>query len=56
MKHWHTPGHAPLSNLREFAKAMKPGKLVPIHFFEPDLYLENSENVEIKDDGQWWTL
>lgn len=54
--HCHTSGHAPIFDLQRFAKAIKPDKLVPIHTFEPSLYQEYFKNIEIQNDGQWWTI
>ena len=54
--HCHTSGHAPLADLKRFAKALAPKILVPIHSFVPDSYTDFFENVSVKQDGQWWEL
>ena len=56
IKHCHTSGHASVADLRRFASAMKPEKLVPIHSFEPEAYTELFENVELRDDGERWQV
>lgn len=50
-KHIHTSGHATLQILKEFAKAIKPKKLVPIHTNEPNKYKELFDHVTVWDDG-----
>ena len=52
--HCHTSGHAPLSDLKRFAKALNPKTLVPIHTFNPEMFQNHFDNVQIKDDGVWW--
>lgn len=54
--HCHTSGHAPLTDLKEFAEAVSPKMLVPIHTFVPDLYTEYFKNVVLKNDGEWWEI
>jgi ribonuclease J len=54
--HCHTSGHAPVSDLKRLSEALAPKMLVPIHSFEPDRYSEFFENVELKEDGQWWDI
>jgi len=48
----HTGGHAGLEYLREFAAALKPARLVPIHTFGGDTYPALFENVMILKDGE----
>ena len=50
----HTSGHAPVKDLKRFAKALAPKRLVPIHSFETDQFVDHFSNVETKDDGDWW--
>ncbi|HEB80050.1 MAG TPA: MBL fold metallo-hydrolase [Rhodospirillales bacterium] len=50
----HTSGHASVKDLEDFAKAMSPEKLVPIHSFETERFGDYFKNVENKDDGIWW--
>jgi ribonuclease J len=56
MTHCHTSGHAPIKDLKRLAKALAPKALVPIHSFEPGLYGQYFDNVEPKEDGQWWEV
>jgi len=56
MTHCHTSGHAPIKDLKRLAKALAPKMLVPIHSFEPGQYGQYFENVEQKEDGQWWAV
>jgi ribonuclease J len=50
----HTSGHAGPSELKAFANALSPRKVVPIHSFAPDKYSSLFPNVEPHTDGQWW--
>jgi ribonuclease J len=54
--HCHTSGHAPVADLQKFAKAIAPKMLVPIHSFETRRFKEFFDNVERKEDGQWWEV
>lgn len=51
-EHIHTSGHATLKILQEFAKAIKPKKLVPIHTNEPNKYKELFDNVRVWEDRE----
>jgi len=48
----HTSGHATLSDLKKFSKALKPKKLIPIHTQEPELYKKHFDNVFLLEDGK----
>ncbi len=52
----HTSGHASVADLRRFAAALAPRKLVPIHTFEGDRYRELFDNVVRERDGVWWEV
>jgi len=52
----HTSGHADVDVLKQFAKALNPGKIVPIHTFVPEKYSQIYNNVELHDDGQYWEV
>ncbi|WP_026319038.1 MBL fold metallo-hydrolase [Amorphus coralli] len=54
MSRIHTSGHASVSDLRRFAKAVAPKRMIPIHSFATDQYPELFENVDTKEDGEWW--
>ncbi len=56
LKHCHTSGHAPVSDLKRLASALNPKMLIPIHSFEPGRYHEFFDNVEMKEDGVWWDV
>jgi len=48
----HTSGHASPSDLKKYADAINPKRLIPIHTFEPEKYKELFRNVEIYLDGE----
>jgi len=52
----HTSGHAGIADLKRFAEAIKPQKIVPIHTFEPDKYKELFGNAELHADGEYWEV
>ncbi len=52
----HTSGHASVKDLKDFAKALSPNKLVPIHSFETGQFGELFDNVANEDDGIWWEV
>jgi len=48
----HTSGHANVNDLKKFAEALNPKKLVPIHTFEGRCYPELFKNTQILQDGE----
>jgi len=52
----HTSGHASPSDLKRFADALEPSRIVPIHTFMPEKYLEIYNNVELHADGEYWEV
>lgn len=56
MRQIHTSGHASISDLQRFTKAIKPNRLVPIHSFSTDRFVEFFENVQQKPDGEIWEI
>ena len=52
----HTSGHASVADLKRFAAALAPRKLVPIHSFETGRFGEFFEDVVQKEDGKWWAV
>tara|TARA_R100000789_G_scaffold93669_1_gene92938 strand:+ start:91 stop:1341 length:1251 start_codon:yes stop_codon:yes gene_type:complete len=56
LTHIHTSGHAGPSDLKRLAAALAPKKLVPIHSFETGRFAELFDNVETKQDGEWWSV
>ena len=56
LEHVHTSGHATIEDLQEFAKALNPRKLIPIHTFESAKYPKLFENVQVLKDGEIFNL
>jgi len=52
----HASGHAPTTALQEFASALKPQRLVPIHTASAERFVELFGEVDIHEDGQWWPV
>ena len=52
----HTSGHASPADLKRFAEALAPLRIVPIHTFMPEKYPELFKNVEFHDDGDYWKV
>ena len=52
----HTSGHASVADLKRFAAALMPRRLVPIHSFETSRFWEFFENVVQEEDGAWWDV
>jgi ribonuclease J len=52
----HCSGHAPLVDLKRFAKAIGASKVIPIHTAQPEQYEESFQRVEPKEDGLWWEV
>ena len=52
----HTSGHASVADLKRFAAALAPRRLVPIHSFETGRFADFFDNVERQDDGVWWEV
>jgi ribonuclease J len=48
----HTSGHIYIADLIAFVKAVAPGKVVPVHTFEPQAFRDHFDNVQLLDDGQ----
>lgn len=48
----HTSGHATVKDLKEFANALKPKQLIPIHTEFSSKYNELFDNVHVIDDNQ----
>lgn len=56
MRSIHTSGHASPEDLRRFAAALSPRMLVPIHSFFPEQFSTLFDNVQQKQDGEWWDV
>jgi len=52
----HTSGHASPVDLKRFAEAFQPAKIVPIHTFMPERYQDIYTNVESHPDGDYWEV
>ena len=52
----HASGHATADDLQEFASAVKPQRLVPIHTSAAEQFADLFSQVEIQEDGQWWPV
>lgn len=52
----HTSGHASIHDLKRLVEALTPKRVVPIHTFKPELYLDMYNNVEMHNDGEWWEI
>jgi len=52
----HTSGHAELEDLKKFANALNPKKLIPIHTFNRERYPEYFKNVQILEDEEVFAL
>ena len=52
----HTSGHASVVDLKRFADALAPRRLVPIHSFETGRFGEFFNNVVPQEDGIWWEV
>ena len=52
----HTSGHASPPDLKRFAEALAPERIVPIHTFMPEKYTELFNHVEPHSDGDYWEV
>ncbi|MEI7525437.1 MAG: hypothetical protein WCJ95_13950 [Mariniphaga sp.] len=52
----HTSGHASPADLKRFALALAPVRIVPIHTFMPEKYQELYTNAEYHEDGDFWKV
>lgn len=52
----HTSGHATLGDLQRLADAIDADQVVPIHTSSPDSFAARVRNVEVRKDGEWWTV
>lgn len=48
----HTSGHAVVEDLKMFANALHPKKLIPVHTFEPQQYTRLFNNATLLKDGE----
>jgi ribonuclease J len=52
----HTSGHASIDDLKRYAEALNPLKIVPIHTFMPEKYKKLFNNVQLHADGEYWEV
>ncbi len=52
----HTSGHATVNDLKEFADALKPQELIPIHTFDSEKYPGLFHNVKLLRDREELTI
>ena len=52
----HTSGHASVADLAAFRRGSCPRRLVPIHSFETARFAEFFDNVDRREDGEWWEV
>ena len=52
----HTSGHASIFDLKRFADALRPNRLIPIHTFDGDSFSKYFSNVTRRSDGEWWDV
>ena len=52
----HTSGHASPSDLKRFAVALAPERIVPIHTFRPEKYHDLFDSVEMHHDSEFWKV
>lgn len=52
----HASGHAYLDDLKQMARAVNPRRLVPIHSFAGDRFVDHFDNVDRQADGVWWEV
>ncbi|MCK5812155.1 MAG: hypothetical protein KAG94_04610, partial [Clostridiales bacterium] len=50
--HIHTSGHAVLSTLKDLIAKIEPKRIIPIHTFFPEMFLEYSDKVTLAEDGK----
>ena len=48
----HTSGHATFQDIKKMVTALKPGMVVPIHTFEPQMYEKFDAKVHVLLDGE----
>lgn len=52
----HTSGHASIFDLKRFAEALRPDKLIPIHTFDGESFSKYFSNITRRSDGEWWNV
>lgn len=52
----HTSGHARPDDLRRYAAAVAAKRVVPVHTWHPERFTPLIENVQTRQDGEWWGI
>lgn len=52
----HSSGHAGPGDLRRFVDAVQPGRVVPMHTYDPEACRRLGPEVELHRDGEWWEV
>lgn len=52
----HASGHATIEGLQRLAEVAAAERVVPIHTAAPNRYPDFFANVEIRSDGEWWSV
>jgi ribonuclease J len=52
----HASGHATPDDLRRYAAAVAPEQVVPVHTCHPERFAPLVENVQTRQDGEWWEI
>jgi ribonuclease J len=52
----HCSGHAAVADLQRLARAVNPGRVVPIHTAASQRFAEFFERVELHRDSEWWRV
>ena len=52
----HASGHASPDDLQRYAAAVSAREVVPIHTLHAERFHELFDNVQMREDGAWWTV
>ncbi len=52
----HASGHASPDDLQRYAAAVKAKEVVPVHTLHAERFGELFENVQLREDGEWWEV
>ena len=50
IEYLHTSGHATVQQIEQLIKALKPGKVIPVHTFAPEGFLKIADNLLFLED------
>ena len=54
--HAHASGHASPADLCRFADLVAPGRVVPVHTQAPEAMAALVDQVDMREDGEWWRV